>query len=133
MSRPERVVVGGEESKQRDAPVRPGVMGGYLGGEPRPPGPVADRPRRWDTEPGRPARYWRSGALGDWGAGGKSLLPPSTARSWRQRASLSWRVRVATRPKWRMRTKPGGTTWRRKRRRNSSARSSLSLVAPPAL
>jgi hypothetical protein len=28
---------------------------------------------------------------------------------------LAARMRLASRPKWRMRTKPSGTTWRRKR------------------
>ena len=36
-------------------------------------------------------------------------------------AHVPRRVRFASRPKWRMRMKPRGTTWRRKRRRNSSA------------
>ncbi len=47
----------------------------------------------------RSIRAWTDSPRGTVGAGGG-------ARSSRQRASLAWRVRLARRPKWRMRTKP---------------------------
>ena len=50
----------------------------------------------------------------------------ASSRRWlaeevRHRVNVARRVRLASRPKWRMRMKPRGTTCRRKRRRNSSA------------
>ena len=43
--------------------------------------------------------------------------PPS---SWKQSGRSVARLRLARKPKLRMRTKPGGSRWSRKRRRNSS-------------
>ena len=51
------------------------------------------------------------------GAGGKSAGRP---RNWKQSGKRAARRRWARKPKWRMRTKPGGSTWSRKRRKNSS-------------
>ena len=51
------------------------------------------------------------------GTGGKSAGRP---RSWKQSGKRAARLRWARKPKWRMRTKPGGRTWSRKRRKNSS-------------
>jgi hypothetical protein len=62
----------------------------------------------------------------------EAAVAATTARSWRQRASLSWRAGLANSPKWRMRTKCGGTTWRRNRRRNSSAANCMTWVRPQA-
>ena len=46
----------------------------------------------------------------------------------RQRLSLSPRTRLDKKPNWRMRTKPVGSTWSRKRRKNSTASSVMFLV-----
>src|SRR5258708_2804719 len=46
----------------------------------------------------------------------------------RQRWSEAARRRLAKRPKWRMRTRPLGRTWIRKRRRNSSAAEGDAMV-----
>ena len=51
------------------------------------------------------------------GAAGKSVGRP---RNWKQRGKRAARRRWARKPKWRIRTKPGGSTWSRKRRKNSS-------------
>ena len=51
------------------------------------------------------------------GTGGKSAGRP---RNWKQSGKRAARRRWARKPKWRMRTKPGGSTWSRKRRKNSS-------------
>ena len=48
-------------------------------------------------------------------------------RSARHRARVPRRVRLASRPKWRMRMKPRGTTCRKKRRRNSSTSSVMTF------
>jgi len=42
------------------------------------------------------------------------------------------RRRLASRPKWRMRTKPSGTMWSRKRRRNSSTSRSMTFTRSPS-
>ncbi len=54
---------------------------------------------------------------GSSGVGGKLVGRP---RSWKQTGKSALRRRWARKPKWRMRTKPGGSTWSRKRRKNSS-------------
>ena len=54
------------------------------------------------------------------GADGKSVGRP---RNWKQSGKRAARRRWARKPKWRMRTKPGGSTWSRKRRKNSSTAS----------
>ena len=51
------------------------------------------------------------------GTAGKSVGRP---RNWKQSGKRAARRRWARKPKWRMRTKPGGRTWSRKRRKNSS-------------
>ena len=57
-------------------------------------------------------------------------VTPSNAR---QRASFFLRARFARKPNCRMRTKPPGSTWRRKRRMNSTASSVIVRVSlPPA-
>jgi len=58
-----------------------------------------------------------SSSGGSPGMGGKLLGRP---RNWKQRGKRAARRRWARKPKWRMRTKPGGSTWSRKRRKNSS-------------
>src|SRR5579864_2432888 len=58
-------------------------------------------------------------------------LPPS-ARSERQRASFCVRWPLARNPKWRMRWKPSGKVWSRKRRMNSSGLKHMVLTAPPS-
>ncbi len=47
----------------------------------------------------------------------------------RQRASLAARLRLASSPKWRMRMNPEGTTWSRKRRKNSVAGSAMTFTS----
>ena len=53
-------------------------------------------------------------------------------RSERQRASFSVRWPLARNPKCRMRCKPSGNTWSRKRRMNSSGFNLKVLTAPPS-
>src|ERR1035438_9851985 len=58
-----------------------------------------------------------SSSSGSSEVGGKSVGRP---RNWKQRGKRAARRRWARKPKWRMRTKPVGSTWSRKRRKNSS-------------
>src|SRR5271169_2117740 len=51
--------------------------------------------------------------------------------SCRDRAKREARQRLARNPKWRMRTKPLGSTWRKKRRRNSVAIRVILPCLPP--
>src|ERR1022692_4093608 len=60
-------------------------------------------------------------------------LAGGAASSARHSASFFRRARLARKPNCRMRTKPAGTMWRRKRRMNSTASSVIILVwLPPA-
>src|SRR3972149_2822372 len=77
-----------------------------------------------DGGPGSP-----SGVRG--GAGpagpGRAAGAGGWARPCRHWASLAVWVRLARRPKWRMRTKPSGTIWSRKRRGEAAAPRPLTL------
>src|ERR1035438_9184678 len=50
----------------------------------------------------------------------------------RHSANFSARLRLARKPKWRIRTKPEGSTWRRNRRMNSTASSVIVLLWFPS-
>ena len=68
---------------------------------------------------------------------GDSIFPrvvgsPSSVRSERQRASFCVRRPLARKPKWRMRWKPSGKAWSRKRRMNSSGFKHMVLTAAPS-
>jgi len=68
---------------------------------------------------------------------GDSIFPrvvgsPPSVRSERQRASFCVRWPLARNPKWRMRWKPSGKAWSRKRRMNSSGFKHMVLTAPPS-
>src|SRR5262245_39924296 len=54
-----------------------------------------------------------------------------TLKSWRQRCSFSLRQRLARNPKCRIRTKPDGSTWCKKRRMNSTASKAITFAALP--
>ena len=72
------------------------------------------------TRIGPPQRgQCQSGAtsVGVMGAGWGSDGRPSLASSVRARGNICFRKRLASRPKWRMRTKRRGSTWRKKRRK----------------
>src|ERR1035441_3900557 len=47
-------------------------------------------------------------------------MSAETASNWKQSGNSAARLRLARKPKLRMRTKPRGSRWSRKRRRNSS-------------
>src|SRR6266446_1825716 len=49
------------------------------------------------------------------------ILGDCASSSVRHKRILSWRPRLARKPKWRIFTKPRGSTWSRKRRMNSVA------------
>ncbi len=65
---------------------------------------------------------------GDAGEAGMVSEPRS---SWKQSGRRMARCRLARNPKLRMRTKPGGSRWSRKRRRNSSMDRVMSLFLLP--
>src|SRR5258705_3108400 len=73
--------------------------------------------------PGR-AGQGRLGVSG----GTTHAVMPSKAR---QRVSMALRLLLARRPKWRIRTRPLGRTWIRKRRRNSSLETVMTFFLPP--
>jgi NAD(P)-dependent dehydrogenase (short-subunit alcohol dehydrogenase family) len=52
------------------------------------------------------------------------------SRRRRAQAMAARRCPLASRPKWRIRTKPRGSTWSRNRRRNSSTSSAMTFVWP---
>src|SRR4051812_17767874 len=56
--------------------------------------------------------------------------PRAALRSTRARASLAARWPLARKPKWRMRWKPSGRVWRRKRRMSSPAVRRMVMAAP---
>ena len=74
------------------------------------------------SRPVRHCGHKRIAGAGDAEAAGEgSSSTTGLVSSLRHSASFSLRKRLARNPKWRMRRKPGGSVWMRKRRMNSSA------------
>lgn len=94
--------------------------------ERRPPQPgqaMTSMPVRWRSLSAHGVLGW----VRSTGSEAGELLP---ARSCLERSSFPETLRPASNPKCRMRTKPRGRTWRRKRRRNSRAVRVMVLCCP---
>src|ERR1035437_6766529 len=81
--------------------------------------------------PPQTGQFQRGGVCSGDRDGSEADIFSELPSSWVQRGNSVARFRLARNPKLRMRTKPGGNTWSRKRRRNSSTARVMRLFLLP--